>query len=104
MTIIIWGWYTRPVMAAVLSVLSLTPLRIIIKYLCTKEIWEYKWLLSDPGLFTSWKRPPVSSERLNSDAVAKCKALVCGESNPGRTACSLVSVPLYFLETTSSTH
>jgi hypothetical protein len=27
---IIWGWYTRPVVAAVPSGLSLTPLRIII--------------------------------------------------------------------------
>jgi hypothetical protein len=28
---IIWGWYNRPVLAAVPSVLSLTPLRIIIE-------------------------------------------------------------------------
>jgi hypothetical protein len=30
---IIWGWYNRPVVAAVPSGLSLTPLRIIKKYI-----------------------------------------------------------------------
>jgi hypothetical protein len=35
---IIWGWYNRPVVAAVPSGLSLTPLRIIKKIIITMEL------------------------------------------------------------------
>jgi hypothetical protein len=38
---IIWGWYNRPVLAAVPSGLSLTPLRIIIKITIMLHIFSY---------------------------------------------------------------
>jgi hypothetical protein len=43
---IIWGWYNRPVVAAVPSGLSLTPLRIKNKYFCIlTDIYLYRSLI-----------------------------------------------------------
>jgi hypothetical protein len=40
---IIWGWYNRPVVAAVPSGLSLTPVRIIIKKLLHVVVVQTSW-------------------------------------------------------------
>jgi hypothetical protein len=59
----------------------------------TSVLREYKWLASGLDLFSSRKWPPLPSERLNWEAMAKCKVSHLGESNPGRPACILDCVP-----------
>jgi hypothetical protein len=65
---IIWGWYNRPIVAAVPSGLSLTPLRIIKKILCASSVLSLpsvvQLLKNFPKFYGTWRFITVFTKTL----------------------------------------